>query len=169
MPGINVVLAIGILAAFSGQVAAQDCSMIVLFEEDGQLVDQIVADSGLIDAHLVLDSDAADVSSFEATLEFSTPTLFILAISGPNGFSNYGSLQEILGVYTTPLPVQGQTILVSIQMLLASSDYVMVCVTGASFIDGNGNGHSCQGLCSEINPVVANEALTFSTIKSLFE
>jgi len=168
MRGIIAFIAIGILAAGAGHVAAQDCSMIVLFEEDGQLVDQIVAD-GLINAHLVLFSDVDEVSAFEATLEISSPVVFILSITGPNGFTNFGSQQEIIGGYTTPLPVQGQAILVSIQMMLAAPEYVMICVSGASFVDGNGIGHSCQGLCSEINPVVANEAVTFGAIKRLFE
>lgn len=88
MRGIIAYLAIGILAAGAGHVAAQDCSMVVLFEEDGQLVDQIVTESGLIDAHLVLSSDADAVSTFEAALEISTPLLSILAITGPNGFTN---------------------------------------------------------------------------------
>lgn len=169
MRGIITFLAIGILAAGAGHVAAQDCSMIVLFADDGQLVDQIVTESGLIDAHLVLSSDVDAVSTFEAALEFSTSSLLILAINGPNGFTNFGSPQEIVAGYTTPLPVQGQAILVSIQMMLASPDDVMICVTGASFVDGDGIGHSCQGLCSEINPVVANEAVTFGAIKRLFE
>lgn len=169
MHGIVIFISIGILAAGAGHVAAQDCSMIVLYEDDGQLVDQIVTDTGLINAHLVLFSDADAVNAFEAALEINSPALFILAVTGPNGFTNFGSPQEILGGYTTPLPVQGQAILVSIQMMLASPDYVMICVTGASFVDGDGVGHSCQGLCSEINPVVANEAVTFGAIKRLFE
>jgi len=112
MRGIITFLAIGILAAGAGHVAAQDCSMIVLFADDGQLVDQIVTESGLIDAHLVLSSDVDAVSTFEAALEFSTSSLLILAINGPNGFTNFGSPQEIVAGYTTPLPVQGQAILV---------------------------------------------------------
>jgi hypothetical protein len=169
MRGFIAYLVIGILAAGAGHVAAQDCSMIVLFEDDGELVDQIVTDAGLINAHLVLFSDVAEVGAFEATLEIGSPVLVILAVAGPNGFTNFGSPQEIVAGYTTPLPVQDQAILVSIQMLLASSDHVMICVTGASFVDGDGVGHSCQGLCSEINPVVANEAVTFGAIKRLFE
>ena len=83
---------IAILAMMiAGSAAAQPCEMIVLFDDNGTLVEQITADPGGLTGHLVLISDVTQVSGFEAGIEVSSPVLIVLSLSGPNGFTNFGS------------------------------------------------------------------------------
>lgn len=169
MSRIVTSISVALLIICAAQVAAQDCSMIVLYEDaDGNLVDQISAYVGLVNAHLVLNCEADQVVSFEAGIQMDPPVLFVVSMSGPNGFMNWGTLDEIIAGYTTPLPVQEQTILCSLALLLVAEVPVTVCVTDPSFSDGNSE-HDCLGLCSEINPVVAAAPTTFSVIKGMFD
>lgn len=162
------IITIVVFTLLTCAAAAQDCQMIVLFESDGGLVDQIVADAGPLAGHLVLFSNFDEVSGFEASLAINPPaSLFVLAVSGPNGFTNFGDDSNLLVGYTTPLPTGDPTILCSFDFLVSSSASVEICVTDAE-ISADGNSYPCEGGCSEINPTVRVEGRTFSTIKGVF-
>ena len=148
--------------------AGQDCQMIVLFESDGELVDQIDAGAGPLTGHLVLYSDVDEVSAFEASLEI-TPlgSLLVLAMSGPHGFINYGDTDNLLVGYGTPVPTSDPTILCSFDLLVTSSAHVVICVEDVE-ISADGNVYPCEGGCSQINPPVPVEGWTFSAVKGVF-
>ena len=161
---VTIVLAMSMACA----AVAQDCQMIVLFESDGGLVDQIVAGPGPLTGHLVLFSDVDEVSGFEASLEITPPaSLVVLAVSGPNGFTNFGDEFNLLVGYDTPVPTDDPTILCTLDLLVASSMSIEICVTGAE-IAADGNVYPCEGGCSEINPTVPVEGWTFSAVKGSF-
>jgi hypothetical protein len=158
---------------------AQDCQMIVLFESDGELVDQIVAGVGPLTGHLVLFSDVAEVGGFEASIEITPPgDLSVLGVSGPNGFNNFGDMLNLLAGYDTPLPTSDPTILCTFDFLVGSAGHIVICVNGAEpsqFGEGApgvtgpyGTLYPCEGGCSEINPTVGTELQSWSAIKGVF-
>jgi hypothetical protein len=162
------IVTIVLVTLFACAAVAQDCQMIVLFESDGGLVDQMVADAGPLAGHLVLFSAFDEVTGFEASLEITPEALLlVLAVSGPNGFTNFGDLSHFVVGYGTPLPTGYPTILCSLDLLAGASANIEVCVTDA-VVSADGNSYPCQGECSEINPTVGVEATTFSAVKGLF-
>ncbi len=78
-----------LLILVSAPVVAQDCWMQVLFDVDGELVDQVTVYTGLLDAYLVLSAPVGDISAYEAGISISDPALFVLSVSGPNGWTNF--------------------------------------------------------------------------------
>ncbi len=162
------IVTIVLVTLIAGAAVAQDCQMIMLFESGGELVDQIVAGAGPLTGHLVLYSDVDEVSAFGASLEITPPgSLFVLAMSGPNGFINYGDMDDLLVGYGTPVPTSDPTILCSFDLQVTSSAHVVICVDDVE-ISAGGIAYPCEGGCSEINPPVAVEAWTFSTVKGVF-
>ncbi|MEZ4389144.1 MAG: hypothetical protein R3D98_16485 [Candidatus Krumholzibacteriia bacterium] len=167
-----------LLVLVSAPVIAQECWMQVLFDVDGELVDQVSVNTGLLDAYLVLSAPIGDISAYEAGIAVSDPSLFILSVSGPNGWTNFGdNLNQLVG-YSTPLPIDGPTALCMFAMLMTGGGYVEICVTGTEpsqfgtpapgYADGDGNWYPCEGRCSQINPAVATQDRSFTEIKALF-
>lgn len=167
MSRVIAVLLASLLITVAAQSLAQDCSLAVMFEDgEGNLVDQIfLGGFEPFNGHLVLMSDLDELSGFSANIVIDPPTvLLIQGPSGPNGFTNYGTWTQIVAGYTTPLPILEETVLCTLQMMTTVETSTTICVTDA--IVGEG---PCLGLCSEINPVVASEASTFSAIKAMFD
>ena len=140
-------------------------------------------------AYLALINGTVDsVGGYECALGLSNPAVFLLAVTGPNGWTNFGDNTNHLCGYQTPLPVQlPGTVLATIQMLYTITDPVNISLgpaTPASIPDemaiANGDNPEdlipCPCLTADCivatiwgDGVVATESHTWTGVKALFE
>jgi hypothetical protein len=119
--------------------------------------------------------------------------VFVLGVTGPNGWTNFGSPTNHLAGFQTPLPVSGNNtaVMATIQMLYSGSglvDISMGASTPTSFdppapgiADGTDvdilypcfltSGVASGGVVATLNGggVVATEAHSLSGVKALFD
>ncbi len=80
---------------------------------------------------VLLDPTVDSVGGYEVGIEMPG-TVFVLAASGPNGWTNFGNNTNHLCGYQTPLPVsEGGTVLASLNMLYTGSDIIYINYTQA--------------------------------------
>jgi len=136
---------------------------------------------------VLLDPSSATIGGYECGLSFVGGEPFILGVSGPNGWTNFGgNLNHLVG-YTTPIPAADMVVLSTLNCLVPVAPFNAIVVMGASdpsSFDGMGPGYAdgtnpdilvlctvpVDGAVGFISTeVVATEATTLSGVKSLFE
>ena len=76
---------------------------------------------------VLLDPSVNTVGGYEVGIEISESMVFVLGVTGPNGWTNFGgNLNHLVG-YVTPLPVYSDgTVLCTLQMLYTQEQYVQI-------------------------------------------
>ena len=76
---------------------------------------------------MLLNTTLATIGGYEAAVAISDPTLFVLAVTGPNGWTNFGdNLNHLVG-FQNPLPSQQPgTVLATFQMLYSGTATVEI-------------------------------------------
>jgi hypothetical protein len=86
---------------------------------------------------VILDASVPSVAAYEVGLMLSDPTVFILGVVGPNGWTNLGSPTNHIVGYATPVPcADGQAVLATMTMLytgVATVEISMGPATPSSF------------------------------------
>ena len=144
---------------------------------------------------VVIDCGLNTVGGYECGLELQGGSPFILGVSGPNGWQNFGTNTDHQVGYTTPLPVDGNrnAVLMTFEMLYTAMDPVDIVLKGSvlqtlpgwdgpvlsdgslpddlyqCFITGNGNGEPTVAATLYGAGVTATESRSLSSVKSLFE
>lgn len=139
---------------------------------------------------VLVNPSSASIGGYECSLAFDGGSPFVLAVTGPNGWTNFGSPLNHLAGYQTPLPASPLTVLCTINALVSAAPFEAMVIMGPavpSSFGGAGPGYSdgvnpdILVLCDYTIPgaggfvgtisteVVAVEARTFSSVKSLFE
>lgn len=128
-------LALSLVALMAGTASAQleEVFGMGIFFSDSEFVDaqtNKVTTAAPFDAYIVLltgpGSQLQSVGAYECSLAFSDPTVFLLSVTGPNGWTNVGSstTNQVVG-YSTPVPVEGgAAVLAFISMLYSGADAV---------------------------------------------
>lgn len=141
------------------------------------------------DFHVVLlDPSSATIGGYECGLGFTNAVEpMVLAVTGPNGWTNFGTPLNHLAGYGTPLPALPMTVLSTLNcMVTAPAPYETLVIMGpavpSSFNDmgpgyADGSDPSILILCSVpadgvvgtiSTEVVATENVTLSGVKALF-
>jgi len=139
---------------------------------------------------VLVNPSSATIGGYECSLSFEGGSPFVLQVSGPNGWTNFGSNLNHLCGYTTPLPAAPLTVLSTINALVTAAPFEAMVIMGPanpSSFGGAGPGYSDGAnpdlliLCDYTIPgaggfvgtisteVVAVEARTLSSVKALFE
>jgi hypothetical protein len=192
-------LVLGLVAVMATGALAQsgDDNMMGIFFSDTEFVDETTNFPNTFapfNAYVVLlNGTVNSIAAYEVGMMVSDPSVFVLAVSGPNGWTNFGNNLNHLAGYMTPVPVaENGTILATLNMLytgVATVEMSMGPATPSSFDDlgpGYANGENVDDLvlCSLTVPtngdvwgvvatingdgVVANEAHSLSSVKALF-
>ena len=135
----------------------------------------------------LIDPSSSAIGGYECGLSFVGGEPFVLNVSGPNNWTNFGGPLNHLVGYGTPLPATPFMVLCTINALVPAAPFNALVVMGPSdpsSFGGVGPGYSdgvdptILVLCSVPNDgvvgvitteVVANQASTLSDVKSLFE
>jgi len=138
-------------------------------------------------AHVVLLNPTVEsVGGYEVGVQLD-PTVFVLGVTGPNGWTNFGNNTNHLCGYQTPLPVaDGGTMLASLNMLYTGTDIIYIgygqadppSIPGVPVIADGSNPDlllpcaltSDGGFVATINGggVVATENHSLTSVKALF-
>ncbi|MBD3220173.1 hypothetical protein GF314_02945 [bacterium] len=187
-------LALAFVALMASAVAAQPGMGIFFSNESFTDADTNFDTAGAaFDAYLVLlGAEFASVGGYECGVDISDAGVFILDVSGPNGWTNFGDNTNHLCGYQTPLMVDpDQTIvLATFNMLYAGTAEVTIALgqsTPPSLPDWDGpvvadaafpddligtycTGGETPGVVATLNGdgVTATEARSLSDIKALF-
>jgi len=136
---------------------------------------------------VLVDPSSSAIGGYECGLGFTGGDPFVLAVSGPNGWTNFGdNLNHLVG-YQTPLPAMDVTVLCTMNCLVSSAPFEALIVMGASTpssFDPPGPGYA-DGVNPEVlvacevpgdgvvgiisTEVVATEAQTLTGVKALFD
>ncbi len=136
---------------------------------------------------VLLAPTVSTVGGYEVGIDISESMVFVLGVSGPNGWTNFGgNLNHLVG-YVTPLPVYDDgTVLCTLQMMYTMDQYVQIffeasepaSIPGVPVIaDGDDPNtlvgctvHGPDGLVASLNrpPPITDDA-KWSSVKSLFE
>lgn len=136
-------------------------------------------------------SQVTSVGGYEVSVEISDPAVFILGVTGPNDWTNFGSPTNHIVGYQVPLAWNGDfAVLATFNMLQTVAVEATITLSGStpsSFAGapGIGNGDNTDllyqaGLTTGTGPtgvvatlngagVVATEAQSLSSIKALFD
>jgi hypothetical protein len=136
---------------------------------------------------VLLNASVELVGGYEVGIAISDPTVFVLSVVGPNGWTNFGSNTNHLAGYATPLPAEADgTVLSVMNMLYTGGQEVQISfgeatppsIPGAPVIADGSNPDiliSCNltsdgGYVATLNGdgVVATEAHTLTGVKALF-
>ena len=129
------------------------------------------------------------VAAYEVGISISDPTVFLLNVSGPNGWTNFGSPTNHIAGFATPVPCTDVgAVLQTINMLYTGTGMVTIAFGAAdpSSFGGEGPGvadganpenlilcplTSDVGYVATINGdgVVATEEHSYSAVKALFD
>jgi hypothetical protein len=151
--------------------------------------DYILVDPGVpFDFYVVLiDPSSATIGGYECGLGFQGGEPFVLAVTGPNGWTNFGdNLNHLVG-YMTPVQGQPVTVLATLNCLVSAAPFEALVTMGPSTpssFGGEGPGYS-DGVNPEIlvlctvpadgivgiisTEVVATESHTLTGVKALFD
>ncbi|HOX25043.1 MAG TPA: hypothetical protein PLL30_04695 [Candidatus Krumholzibacteria bacterium] len=133
-----------------------------------------------------------DIGGYEVGLQFSD-TVFILSVTGPNGWTNFGSnTNHLCGYQSAVIPVDGAAVLCTLNMLYSGAGLVEVTfgpatppsIPGhdgpvlAGFANpdnliacGLTSGPTVPGVVATFNGggIIATEATTWTQLKNLFD
>jgi hypothetical protein len=136
-------------------------------------------------------SEVTTVGGYEVGIQISDPLVFILSVTGPNTWTNYGTSTNHIAAYVTPLAWDGDAvILATLNMLQSVATPATITFTGASpssfegapgisngdntdllYQCGLSTGNGPSGIVATLNGdgTVATEAQSLSSIKALFD
>jgi len=139
---------------------------------------------------VAINPEVSSISGYEVSINIPDPAVFLLSVSGPNGWTNFGDSVNHLAGFGTPVPVTSNTaVLSTIRLLYAGHDEIYIsfgAATPPSIPDHDGpviaNGANpdilipCMttyfgtpsGFVAVLNPQVAVETTSLSRVKSLF-
>jgi len=185
--GLVAVMATGALAQSSEE------NMMGMFFSNTEFTDEytnhvntFVAFNGYV---VLLNPMVEFVGGYELGISFSDPAPFVLGVTGPNGWTNFGSLTNHICGYQIPLPVENPdgVVLVTMNMLHTAVDPVAISFgpSNPSSFGGEGPGiadgvntdllYLCplttpDGVVATVNGdgVVATESQSLSSVKALF-
>lgn len=187
------VLALAVVAMMASFAVAQP-GMGVFFS-DTEFTDATTNTNpaGQFNAYLVLlNADFANVGGYECGLTISDAGVFVLSVTGPNGWTNFGGNTNHLCGYQTPLPVSQDmnAVLSTLQLLYSGAAEVTVSMGAATppsvpawdgpvvanaadpdnLIEVYCAGGETPGVVATLNGagVTATEAKSLSDVKALF-
>jgi len=112
----------------------------------------LVTDANPFDFYVVLrDAQVATIGGYECGIEISEVAVFILAVTGPNGWTNFGHNTNHLVGYQVPVPVDanGNVVLCTMMALYVLGDPVDIIMGPSSPSTGDPNnnpwGYSWNG------------------------
>jgi hypothetical protein len=193
--GLVALMATGALAQTS-----EDNMIGVFFTNDMGAINEAIADGGVHPAtnhvngfvpffgYIVLVNPTVDtVAAYECSVELSDPSVFLLGVTGPNGWTNFGSPTNHLAGFQTPLPCADGAVMANVNMLYTGVATVFINLGAAEptsfdppspgIADGANPDNlipcpltSDGGYVATINGdgVVATEARSLSSVKALF-
>jgi len=188
-------LALALVALMAGSALAQAPEIGMFFSdtEFTQETANIASPAGPFNGYVVLlGSDLSILGGYEVGIaEDSGGTLFALSVTGPNGWTNFGSNFNHLVGFQTPLPVVPEGVVLSTVQMLYSGTDVVTFTMGASnpnsiddhdgpvIADGSDpnnlvacwttGGAPTAPVASVNGQVVAVEAETLTGVKALFQ
>jgi len=143
----------------------------------------------------LIEGQMVSIGGYEVGMSISDPAVFVLAVTGPNGWTNFGGNLNHLCGYTTPLvSSSGQFVLSTMNILqsVANPADMFMAPSEPSSVDGAGpaiadganpdvlytcnytSGPDMGGIVATFNgagiqfPGVATEAHSLSSVKALF-
>jgi hypothetical protein len=136
---------------------------------------------------VLLNPTVESVGGYEVGISMPA-TVFVLGVTGPNGWTNFGSATNHLAGYQVPLPVaEGGTVLSTLNMLYTGTDIIYIgfgeatppSIPGVPVIANGANPDdliACNltsdgGFVATINGpgVIATEDYSLTGVKALFE
>ncbi|MEZ4386501.1 MAG: hypothetical protein R3D98_02775 [Candidatus Krumholzibacteriia bacterium] len=201
MKKLLVLALVALMAAGALAQTSEDNMIGMFFTNDLGVINESIADGGMnpntnfvnafapFNAYIVLvNPTVASVAAYETSVTFDGGAPFLLAVTGPNGWTNFGTPSNHLAGFQTPLPCADGAVLCTIQMLYTGVPTVFInlgAATPSSFnpptpgiADGANpdNLIACPltsdgGYVATINGdgVVATEAHSLSDVKALFD
>jgi len=156
----------------------------ITFEED-MIVNSLVFGIGAFSSYVYIQTDEAmSIAAYECSIELSSAQLFVLNVTGPNGWTNFGDGTNHLVGFQTPLPVgpDGWVVVCTMDFLLTEPGTWIVLEVGAatpSSFDpptpGFANGINpdilvpCSAQSGYINDEFAVEGMSLTQVKALFD
>jgi len=134
-----------------------------------------------------MDPSSATIGGYECGIGFMGGDPFVLAVSGPNGWTNFGDNTNHLCGYQTPIPALPVTVLSTLNCLVPAAPFDALVTMGPSVpssFNDEGPGYAdgvnadilvlcdvpADGVVGRITTeVVATEAHTLTDVKALFE
>jgi hypothetical protein len=136
---------------------------------------------------VLIDPSSVTIGGYECGLSFQGGTPFVLSVTGPNGWTNFGDNLNHLCGYGTPLPAAELTVLSTLNVLVSAAPFEALVIMGPS--DPSSFGGEGPGYADGVNPeilvlcsvpadgvvgtitteVVATEAHSLSSVKALFD
>lgn len=175
-------LVLALLLALAVPAAAQS-SMGITFSDAAIVNTTDVNEYSLLLAYMYIETPNASIGGYEASIDLD-PNLFVANLAGPNGWTNFGALDNHLVGFMTPLAngPEGWVVICTITFIVAAPNSNMVIALGPStpssfggLVPGFADGVDpnilvpCEPVDGIINPVVATEARSFSAVKALFD
>jgi len=81
---------------------------------------------------VTLNPEMESVSGYEVGISISDPSVFVLSVAGPNGWTNFGDNTNHLVGFSTPLPVVDYAAVLSVLQMLYAGAEVVDIVFGAA-------------------------------------
>jgi len=82
---------------------------------------------------VLLDGQIETLAAYEAQFSFTSEEVFILDATGPNGWTNFGSITDHMAGYMTPLPLAASGSVISTMTLLyPGTDQVDIFLGGST-------------------------------------
>jgi hypothetical protein len=189
---MRTLLIVSMIALLAGAASAQDGNQFGIFFSDSDFTQENTnwdTDAAPFNGYLVLvGPTVSSVGGYECSIELSDATVFVLGVSGPNGWTNFGSNLNHLVGYQTPLPASlPGTVLATVNMLYTSMALVEIRIGPASppsipgvpvIADGTDpeNLIACSCVTDDClvatlngDGVVATEDYSWSGVKALFD
>ena len=189
-------LALALVVMVAGSAVAQDDNMMGMFFSDTVFTDETTNHTNLFapfNGYIVLlNATVETVGGYEVGIGIPA-TVFLLGVTGENGWTNFGGNTNHLCGYQVPLPAMPEgTVLATINMLYTGTDIIGIefgpaepaTIPGVPVIADGANPddvYACQltadangefpNLVATINGggIVATENHTLSDVKALFE
>jgi hypothetical protein len=202
-PGVSFMkslLTLTLVVLMAGSAFAQLDNSMGLFFSDSEFIEEntnLDTAGAPFDVHIVLlEATVFSVGGYEVSVELSDAGVFILAVDGPNGWTNFGDNTNHLVGFQTPVPSDsGAALLCTLNMLysgdatvdmfMGPSDPSSVDGAGPAIADGANpdllyicnytSGPDFDGLVATLNGEgidfpggVATENQSWSNVKALF-
>ena len=124
-------LSLLLAAALAGPAVAYDDNTMGMFFSESDFTEQsrnFDTGSASFNGYVVLlEPTVGSVGGYEVGIDISASMVFVLGVTGPNGWTNFGeNLNHLVG-YVTPLPVYSEgTVLCTVQLLYTQDQYVQI-------------------------------------------
>jgi len=174
------VIALISLVVLAGAATAQSTMAISFVSDD--LVSNTAPTDPMVDMYILIDTEFDSIAAYECSVMLGAEGVFVLSATGPNGWTNFGSITNQIVGFTEPLPADGWTLVCEMRLLLTNLDIYCPVILGpyspSSFdppAPGIANGENldeiqaCTAINGYINGEVAVESVSLSSVKALFQ